>query len=67
MAKLHGAGNPRSNPNHRERGLKRYHYTVEDIARSAGLAVSTIHTHGAKVADLEYVIALVNRARARRG
>jgi hypothetical protein len=60
-------GNPRDKPGHRERGPKRYHYTVEDIARLAGRSVATIHAHGAKVADLEYVIRLIARARAADG
>ncbi len=33
---------PRNNPNHRERGLVRYTYTVNDIANTLNRSVNTI-------------------------
>lgn len=57
--------NPRSSPRHRERGPKRYTYTIEDVARLANRSVHTIHAHGGKISDLAYVVDLINRARAR--
>ena len=59
------SGDPRTDQRyrHRERGPKRYSYTVNDIARLSGLTVGTIRSYGSKVADLEYVLDLIARAR----
>lgn len=37
--------NPRHHPNHRERGLKRWHYTYGDIARVTGLSLVTVRNY----------------------
>ncbi len=34
--------NPRSHPNHRERGRVKYHYTVDDIAKVLNRSVNTV-------------------------
>jgi len=58
---------PRANPNHHERGPKRFSYTFDDIARAAGLSLGTIKnaTSQGKLdpSNLESVIEFVNLRR----
>lgn len=35
-------GDPRSNPNHRERGLKRFPFTYQSLADALGLSLTTV-------------------------
>lgn len=55
--------NPRNHPNHRERGPKRYGYTVADVAALAGLSIATVRlrqTEGKiRLGDLGSVVRFV--------
>ena len=39
-------GDPRNNPEHRERGVKRWYYTYKDVSKITGLSVDRLrHMH----------------------
>ena len=58
--------NPREDGRHRERGPKKYTYTVNDVARLAQRSPATINaTHACDLTELESVVAYIQAARIR--
>jgi hypothetical protein len=56
LTPLHEGQNPRAVfPSHKERGPRRYTYTIQDVARAASLSVHTVRSHKVDLTDFKAV------------